>query len=361
MFVADARTGEVIKKITNTATNTHYESLSFLTSAGAWDQAGKRFVFPGLSKGDPVLTIVDVDGGRTEREIRLSEVNEIVNPAWSPDGKRIVFSAMIGGFHGLVRVRPREGRQERSAPAHDRRLRRDRSGVVARWTTDRLQHRSLHDEPRDHQARSLAAGADGDLDRDRARARRLSRGQEHQPAVGRRWPLDLFPVRSPGHHEHLSHAGRRCQDHSADQHADRRERDHGAQPGDVVCRRPPRLQRLRERRLQHLRARHRRATRGRTVCRSSAQCRGAAAAQRGGRPRRRSVAGRDVGPAGQHRGADSRAVQAEVGVGFRGAAVVRRRRRSVRNVCVGRRLVPLQRHARQSRDRDGRPGDEPLR
>ena len=55
LFVADARTGEVIKKITNTATNAHYESLSFLTSAGAWDAAGKRFVFPGISKGEPVL------------------------------------------------------------------------------------------------------------------------------------------------------------------------------------------------------------------------------------------------------------------------------------------------------------------
>ena len=51
LFVADARTGEVIKKITNTATSAHYESLSFLTSAGAWDPAGKRFVFPGHQQG----------------------------------------------------------------------------------------------------------------------------------------------------------------------------------------------------------------------------------------------------------------------------------------------------------------------
>ena len=46
-----ARPGEVIKKITNTATNPHYESLSFLTSAGAWDPAGKRFVFPRPQQG----------------------------------------------------------------------------------------------------------------------------------------------------------------------------------------------------------------------------------------------------------------------------------------------------------------------
>ena len=31
----------------------------------------------------------------------MSEVNEIVNPAWSPDGKQIIFSALIGGFTDL--------------------------------------------------------------------------------------------------------------------------------------------------------------------------------------------------------------------------------------------------------------------
>jgi Tol biopolymer transport system component len=101
LFVADARTGKIIRKITNTATDPHFESLQFLSSAGAWDRSGKRFIFPGISKGQPVLTIVDVERGRTEREIRLKDLDEVLNPTWSPDGRTVAFSALVGGFNDL--------------------------------------------------------------------------------------------------------------------------------------------------------------------------------------------------------------------------------------------------------------------
>ena len=55
LYLADAHTGKVIRKITDTATDPHFESLQFLTSAGAWDASGKRFVFPGISQGQPIL------------------------------------------------------------------------------------------------------------------------------------------------------------------------------------------------------------------------------------------------------------------------------------------------------------------
>lgn len=101
LFLADVATGKIIRKVTDTATDPHFESLQFLGSAGAWDASSKRFVFPGVSKGQPVLTIVNVANGDREREIRIKELDEIFNPTWSADGQRIAFSGLVGGLNDL--------------------------------------------------------------------------------------------------------------------------------------------------------------------------------------------------------------------------------------------------------------------
>jgi len=101
LYVADATTGKVLRKITDTATNAHLDSIEFIDSAGAWSRDGKLFAFPGLSGGKAILTIVDTDRGRKEREIKLEGLDQVVNPTWSPDGRQIAFSAMVGGFNDL--------------------------------------------------------------------------------------------------------------------------------------------------------------------------------------------------------------------------------------------------------------------
>jgi hypothetical protein len=101
MYLAEVATGKVIRQLTETAADPHFDSLEFLSSAGDWAPDNRRFAFAALSKGQPVLTIVDVDTGRRELEHEVAEVDEIFNPAWSPDGRQIVFSALRGGVLDL--------------------------------------------------------------------------------------------------------------------------------------------------------------------------------------------------------------------------------------------------------------------
>jgi Tol biopolymer transport system component len=101
LFLADARTGEVKRQVTKTALDPHLQSLQFIQSAGGWSPDGRKFVFPGVSKGEPVLVLYDVEGGRIEREVKLRDLGEVLNPTWSPDGRTIAFSGIAGGLTDL--------------------------------------------------------------------------------------------------------------------------------------------------------------------------------------------------------------------------------------------------------------------
>jgi Tol biopolymer transport system component len=101
MFVADVATGKIGRRLVETASDPHFDSLQFLSSAGDWAPDNRRFAFAALSGGQPVITIVDADRGRRESEHEFKDLGEIYNPAWSPDGRRIAFSALKGGVLDL--------------------------------------------------------------------------------------------------------------------------------------------------------------------------------------------------------------------------------------------------------------------
>jgi hypothetical protein len=101
LFLADASTGKIIKKVISTASDPHFESLQFLASAGAWSPDSKRLAVATLRNAKPVLAIVSAENGDIEQEIKFDTFGELFQPSWSPDAQSIVISAQVGGYSDL--------------------------------------------------------------------------------------------------------------------------------------------------------------------------------------------------------------------------------------------------------------------
>ncbi|HEX2252778.1 MAG TPA: BamA/TamA family outer membrane protein [Thermoanaerobaculia bacterium] len=100
LFLADARTGEVRRRLVSAAGNPHFDALRFLDSAGAWSPDGRRFAFVAFERGDNTLVVIDVDSGDVVERYR-PPVGAIANPYYAPDGRSIVFSGTRNGISDL--------------------------------------------------------------------------------------------------------------------------------------------------------------------------------------------------------------------------------------------------------------------
>jgi Tol biopolymer transport system component len=104
LFVADARTGQILGKLTSSIRSPHFDALSFLNSAGSWSPNGDRFAFVTFSEGDNEIAIAEVADRKVVKTLHLGEVTAVHDVAWSPDGRTIAVSGMKGGITDLFTV-----------------------------------------------------------------------------------------------------------------------------------------------------------------------------------------------------------------------------------------------------------------
>lgn len=100
LFLADAQTGKVLRRLASSDRNGHFEALRFIDSAGSWSADSRRLAFVTFERGDNYLGIVDAESGKFEN-IKVPGIDAISSVAWSPDGHTIVMSGQATGVSDL--------------------------------------------------------------------------------------------------------------------------------------------------------------------------------------------------------------------------------------------------------------------
>jgi hypothetical protein len=97
LFLADAKTGKIMRKLSSQVANSHIDDFNFLESAGAWSPDSKQFAFSIFSKGKNQLMVINVDNGSVALRTDMGNVEQFGNLTWAPNGDDIAFSGMVEG------------------------------------------------------------------------------------------------------------------------------------------------------------------------------------------------------------------------------------------------------------------------
>src|SRR5690606_34702064 len=97
LFLADAHTGQIIRKLGSRTTNRDIDEFSYLESAGDFSPDGRYFGFSVFSEGKNKLMIIDVENGKTIAIEAMGDIVEFTNINFAPDGERVAFSGLKEG------------------------------------------------------------------------------------------------------------------------------------------------------------------------------------------------------------------------------------------------------------------------
>jgi len=112
LYVADARTGRIVRKLTSPNSSLHFDALNFINSAGAWSADGRQLAVPVFVHGRNEIAVFDVRSGHIVRSIALPDVSGINDVAWGPDG-RMAIAGQRGGITDLYLYDPATGHADR--------------------------------------------------------------------------------------------------------------------------------------------------------------------------------------------------------------------------------------------------------
>jgi Tol biopolymer transport system component len=101
LFLADAHTGRIIRKISSTINNSEVDAFNYVESAGTWSPDGSKFAFTIFANGFNKLMVVNVKNGRKISEFAIPGVPSFNNPAWSPVEDKIAVSGMLEGRNSM--------------------------------------------------------------------------------------------------------------------------------------------------------------------------------------------------------------------------------------------------------------------
>lgn len=129
MFLADARTGRILRKVASTAREGHVDDFNTIESSATWSPRSDQFAFVATQKGRNILIIKDAGTGRTVEEIRVPGIEAINYPAWSPNGRRIAFSGMKEGESDIYTYELSTGRVQKLTDGPE-------SEIMPAWSAD---------------------------------------------------------------------------------------------------------------------------------------------------------------------------------------------------------------------------------
>jgi len=104
LFLADANTGKIIKKLSTRTINSHLDALDAFESAGTWSPDSKKYAFVIYSNGMNKIAIADMDKAKVVDDFFVPEIPSLSNIDWSPNGDKILFSGLKNGQSDLFTI-----------------------------------------------------------------------------------------------------------------------------------------------------------------------------------------------------------------------------------------------------------------